>query len=62
MINNNKLLNIILPSTVIGSYFSYNKHFRNNLQNNFKGEITPMIDTYKTLNNYNKKHYTIHNY
>jgi hypothetical protein len=59
MIHNHKSLNIILPSIVIGSYFSYNKYYRNNfqyLENKNNEEIELIINKYDNPNGYNKHH------
>jgi hypothetical protein len=59
MIHNHKLLNIILPSIVIGSYFTYNKYYRNNfqyLENKNNEEIELIINKYDNPNGYNKHH------
>ncbi len=60
MIHNHKLLNIILPTVIIGSYFSYNRNnknrFQNNLENKIHGEIASIIDKSCNSNSYNKYH------
>jgi hypothetical protein len=43
MIHNHKLLNIILPSIVISSNFSYNKHYKNKFNEKFASIIKSYV-------------------